>query len=117
MEKEKECKYSEEVIMPASSGSVNGLVGKLLTLADAAIVEPAQNKSFKSLVMNTVWDWFDDLRPYHDWIVEYIPIDGDEGPKIPHMFPGESRINIGGKDIPFSHSVGFRHKYTPENGG
>jgi hypothetical protein len=37
---------------------VNHLVGKLLTLADAAFNDREQRRAFKDLIRETTWDWY-----------------------------------------------------------
>jgi hypothetical protein len=40
------------------TAGINHLVGKLLTLADAAFNDQEQRKAFKDLVIQTTWDWY-----------------------------------------------------------
>jgi len=39
-------------------GTINSLIGKVLTLVDATFSDETQRKAARGLFMNTVWEWY-----------------------------------------------------------
>jgi hypothetical protein len=51
-------RVSDDLAPVIHTTGINHLVGKLLTLADAAFNDREQRKAFRDLVIQTTWDWY-----------------------------------------------------------
>lgn len=51
-------RVSDDLAPVIHTEGINHLVGKLLTLTEAAFSDQEQRKAFKDLVMQTTWDWY-----------------------------------------------------------
>lgn len=49
---------SDDLLPLIHNQSINTLVGRLLTLTDAAFSDREQRRAFKDLVTQTTWDWY-----------------------------------------------------------
>lgn len=70
-------KDNPNTVYPVGSGSVNDLLGNLLTIVDASFGDPVQRKAVKDLVSQKVWQWYNDNRPMNHYEITYTRNDGE----------------------------------------
>ncbi len=97
---EEKKKYSNDVVFPIGNTSIDGLVGRILTIVDASIQDKQQREAIKTIVRKSVWDWYFANRPSNDYSIEYFVQNGDkitaEGKKL-HI--GENNYNLNSPPI------------------
>ena len=74
--------------------SRNLALGKILTIMDAVIVDPTQNKSVKSLIRNVIWEDNDrelNMARWFLWFNDVVDIkDSDNDQNVPMKYEGHS---------------------------
>ncbi len=68
----------DSTVFPIGAGSVNSLVGEMLTLVDASISDPTQRKAVKDLATQKIWNWWNNQRPMHEYSITYYRMGENE---------------------------------------